>query len=206
MTETLEAAAPLAIDDATADRLFRTARSVTEWTDAEVTDAHLQAAWDLAKFGPTAMNTLPLRFVVLRSPEAKARLLKHLPDGNKSKVEAAPATLVLAHDAGFHEHLPRLFPVYPGIKEQLDPAADVRDGMARSNALIQAGYLIVALRSVGLALRPMNGMDFEAVDAEFFAETGYKSFMMIAAGVADGAGTPHGRMPRLALDEVAQTL
>ncbi|MBO0608636.1 malonic semialdehyde reductase [Myceligenerans salitolerans] len=206
MTETLEAAAPLAIDDAAADRLFRTARSVTEWTDAEVTDAHLRAAWDLAKFGPTAMNTLPLRFVVVRSDEAKARLLAHLPDGNRPKVESAPATLVLAHDPEFHEHLPRLFPVYPGIKEQLAPAPDVRDGMARTNALIQAGYLIVALRSVGLSVRPMNGMDFDGVDAEFFADSGYKSFMMIAAGVTAGEGTGHPRLPRLTLDEVAQAL
>ncbi|MBE1874332.1 malonic semialdehyde reductase [Myceligenerans pegani] len=206
MTETLEAAAPLAIDDATADRLFRTARSVTEWTDAEVTDAHLRAAWDLAKFGPTAMNTLPLRFVVLRSDDAKARLLRYLPDGNRPKVEAAPATLVLAHDAGFHEHMPRLFPVYPGIREQLAPDTEARDGMARTNALIQAGYLIVALRSVGLSLRPMNGMDFDGVDAEFFADSGYRSFMMIAAGLTEGEGTEHPRLPRLALDEVAQIL
>ncbi|RPF22815.1 malonic semialdehyde reductase [Myceligenerans xiligouense] len=206
MIETLEAAAPLAIDDAAADRLFRTARSVTNWTDDEVTDAHLRAAWDLAKFGPTAMNNLPLRFVVARSPEAKDRLLKHVPDGNRSKVEAAPATLVLAHDAEFHEHLPRLFPVYPGIREQLAPAAEMRDDMARSNALIQAGYLIVALRSVGLSLRPMNGMDFDGVDAEFFADTGYKSFMMIAAGVSEGEGTDHPRLPRFDLDEVAQVL
>lgn len=206
MTDTLEAAAPLAIDDAAADRLFRTARSVTEWTDAEVTDAHIQAAWDLAKLGPTAMNTLPLRFVVVRSPEAKDRLLKHLPDGNKPKVEASPATLVLAYDPEFHEHLPRLFPVYPGIREQLAPSADARDGMARTNALLQAGYLIVALRSVGLALRPMNGMDFDGINAEFFAESGYKSFMLISAGVAAPEGPEHPRLPRLDLAEVAETV
>lgn len=197
---------PLAIDEAAADRLFRTARSVTRWSDAEVTDAHIEAAWDLAKFGPTAMNTLPLRFVLVRSGEAKARLRQHVADGNKPKVDAAPATLVLAHDAGFHEHLPRLFPVYPGIRDQLAPAPEVRDGMARSNALIQAGYLIVALRSVGLALRPMNGMDFDGVDAEFFGDSGYKSFLMIAAGVAEDEGTDHPRLPRLSLDEVAQVL
>jgi 3-hydroxypropanoate dehydrogenase len=206
VTATLETAAPLAIDDAAADRLFRTARSVTEWSDAEVTDAHLQAAWDLAKFGPTAMNTQPLRLAVLRSDEAKARLIKHLPDGNRPKVEAAPVTLVLAHDAGFHEHMPRTFPVYPGIKEQLAPDAEARHGMARTNALIQAGYLIVALRSVGLSLRPMNGMDFDGVDAEFFAGSGYKSFMMISAGFTEGEGTEHPRLPRLALDEVAEVL
>jgi 3-hydroxypropanoate dehydrogenase len=159
--------APLAIDDDTADRLFRTARTTSAWAGAEVSDEQLAAAWDLAKFGPTAMNTLPLRVLAVRSPEAKARLVAHMADGNKAKVEAAPVSLVLAYDPDFHEHLDTLFPVYPGIKDQLAPAVDVRDGMARTNALLQAGYLIVALRAAGLAAGPMNGMDTDGIDAEF---------------------------------------
>ncbi|MFV2145265.1 malonic semialdehyde reductase [Isoptericola sp. G70] len=206
MTDTVLETAPLAIDEAAADLLFRDARTTSQWTDAEVPDAQLEAAWDLAKLGPTAMNSLPLRLLVVRSGEAKQRLVTHMADGNKAKVDAAPVSLVLASDPAFHEHLDELFPVYPGIREQLAPAVDAREQMARTNALIQAGYLIVALRSVGLAAGPMNGMDFAGVDAEFFADSGWKSFMVVNVGVADGEGSPYPRNPRLAFEQVAEIL
>lgn len=206
MTETLMHQSALAVDDAVADLLFRTARTTSLWTDAEVSDEQLRAAWDLAKFGPTAMNILPLRLLVVRSDEAKARLVAHMDDGNKPKVEAAPVSLVLAADPAFHEHLDTLFPVYPGMKEQLAPATEVREQMALTNAKIQAGYLIVALRAIGLAAGPMNGMDFDGVDGEFFASSGWKSFLVVNVGQADGEGSPYPRNPRLGFDEVAKVL
>lgn len=203
---TLIETAPLAIAEEAADIIFRTARTTSRWTDAEVTDAQLEAAWDLAKMGPTAMNTLPLRVLVVRSPEAKARLVAHMADGNKAKVEAAPVSLVLAADPAFHEHLDTLFPAYPGIREQLAPAVETREQMAHANAHLQAGYLVVALRAVGLAAGPMNGMDAAGVDREFFAETGWRSFLVVNVGVADGEGSPYPRNPRLSFDQVARTV
>jgi 3-hydroxypropanoate dehydrogenase len=206
MTATTLQAAPLAIGDDAADLLFRSARTTSQWSDAEVTDAQLEAAWDLAKLGPTAMNTLPLRVLVVRSPEAKARLVAHMADGNKPKVEAAPVTLVLAADPEFHLHLDVLFPAYPGIKDQLAPAVEMREQMARTNALLQAGYLVVALRAAGLAAGPMNGMDTEGIDREFFADSGWRSFLVINVGVADGEGSPYPRGPRLAWEQVSEAL
>ncbi|WP_425954999.1 malonic semialdehyde reductase [Xylanimonas sp. McL0601] len=206
MTETLSTTADLAIDEPTADLLFRTARTTRQWTDAEVTDDEIEAAWSLAKFGPTAMNSLPLRFAVVRTPEAKARLVELMPDGNKAKVDAAPATLVLAYDPNFHEHMDALYPVYPGIKEQLAPAHEMRDGMARTNALLQTGYLIVGLRAAGLAAGPMHAADYDAVDAELFADKGYKSFLVVGVGHAEGEGASHPRLPRFELTDVAHTL
>ena len=206
MTETLTHPTTLAVGDDVADLLFRTARTTSLWTDAEVSDEQLRAAWDLAKFGPTAMNILPLRLLAVRSGDAKARLVPHMADGNKAKVEAAPVSLVLAADPAFHEHLDTLFPAFPGMKEQLAPAAEARDQMARTNAQIQAGYLIVALRASGLAAGPMNGMDFDGVDAEFFADSGWKSFLVVNVGQADGEGSPYPRNPRLTFDQVADVL
>jgi len=206
MTDTLLETAPLAIDEAAADRIFRHARSTSLWTTDEVTDARLEAAWDLAKLGPTAMNTLPLRLLVVRSPEAKQRLSAHMAEGNKPKVEAAPVSLVLAADPAFHEHLDELFPVYPGIREQLAPATEVREQMARKNALLQAGYLIVALRAVGLATGPMDGMDADGIDGEFFADSGWKSLLVVNVGIADGEGSSHPRGKRLGFEQVAEVL
>ncbi|WP_407318932.1 malonic semialdehyde reductase [Isoptericola halotolerans] len=206
MADTVLETAPLAIDEAAADRIFRHARTTSQWSDAGVTDTLLETAWDLAKLGPTAMNTLPLRLLVVRSGEAKQRLVPHMAEGNRPKVEAAPVSLVLAADPAFHEHLDELFPVYPGIREQLAPATEAREAMARKNALLQAGYLVVALRSVGLAAGPMDGMDFDGVDGEFFAESGWKSFMVVNVGVAEGEGSPYPRNPRLSFEQVARSV
>jgi 3-hydroxypropanoate dehydrogenase len=205
MTETLTTA-PLAIADEVADHLFRTARTAQQFTDEPVTDAQLEAAWDLAKFGPTAMNTLPLRVLVVRSDEAKERLAVHMADGNADRVRTAPVALVLAADPAFHQHLDTLFPAIPGIREGLDGASDVREQMARKNALLQAGYLVVGLRAAGLAAGPMDGMDFEGTDAEFFGASGWKSLLVVRVGHVEGEGTAYPRSPRLAYEQVSETL
>lgn len=206
MTDTALAPAPLAVGEEVADRLFRTARTASQWTDADVTDEQIAAVYDLIKFGPTAMNTTPLRLLVVRTPEARERLVAHMADGNKERVAQAPVSIVLAYDPAFHEHMDVLFPHAPGIKDQLAPAVEVRDGMARNNALIQAGYFIVGLRAAGLAAGPMNGMDFTGVDAEFFGDSGWKSLLVVNVGVADGEGTPYPRNPRLGFGDVAEVL
>lgn len=199
-TETLAPAA-LHIDDATADRLFREARTTAQFTDAEVTDEQLAAVYDLIKWGPTAMNTVPLRVLAVRSPEARERLVAHMADGNKERVATAPLSLVVAYDPAFHVHLDTLFPHVPGMRDNLDGVPEVRDDMARTSALIQTGYLVVGLRAAGLAAGPMNGMDRDAIDAEFFADSGWKSMLVINVGVADGEGTPYPRAPRLAPEQ-----
>ena len=199
-TETLAPAA-LQIDDATADRLFREARTARDFTAAEVTDEQLAAVYDLVKWGPTAMNTLPLRVLAVRTPEARERLVAHMADGNKERVANAPLSLVVAYDPAFHEHMDVLFPHVPGMRESLAGAPDVRDDMARTNALLQAGYLVVGLRAAGLATGPMNGMDRDGIDAEFFADNGWRSLLVINVGVADGHGTAYPRSPRLAPEQ-----
>jgi 3-hydroxypropanoate dehydrogenase len=196
----------LRVDDATADLLFREARTTRDFTDAEVTDEQLAAVYDLVKWGPTAMNTLPLRVLAVRSPDARERLVAHMADGNKERVTNAPLSLVVAYDPAFHEHMDTLMPHMPGIRENLAGAPDVRDDMARTNALLQAGYLVVGLRAAGLVTGPMNGMDRDAIDAEFFAENGWRSLLVVNVGVAQGAGTAYPRAPRLAPEQAITTV
>src|SRR5690606_18285747 len=60
------------------DLLFREARTANTFTDEPVTDEQVAAIHDLVKYGPTAMNSQPLRVILIRSDEARARLLKHM--------------------------------------------------------------------------------------------------------------------------------
>ncbi|MDR2723470.1 MAG: malonic semialdehyde reductase [Cellulomonadaceae bacterium] len=191
---------------ADADLLFRQARTTYVWADAPVTDADLHAAYDLAKFAPSAMNTQPLRIVALRSDEAKARLVPHMGDGNKVKVEIAPVTLILAYHPDFHEKMDVTFPISPETRDNLAAAPAVRLGMAKTNSLIQAGFLLVALRAVGLGVGPMTGLDFDGVTSEFFADTSSRPFLVVTVGHPEGSGNTHPRLPRLDYAEVVTEL
>ncbi|GAA4721334.1 3-hydroxypropanoate dehydrogenase [Promicromonospora umidemergens] len=202
MTETLEATG-LAIDDATADRLFRTARTVTTYAELDVTEEQLAAVYDLIKWGPTSMNVSPLRMLVVRTPDARQRLVANMPEGNQERVATAPVTLVLAYDPEFHERLDVLAPHLPGAREIFAGDDTARADAARTNALLQAGYLIVGLRAAGLAAGPMHGI-YDGIDAEFFAENGWKGLLVVNVSVAEGADTSRPRAPRLGFDEVAQ--
>lgn len=204
-TETdITTATELAIDDATADLLFREARSVVRFTDGEVSDSQIQAAYDLVRWGPTMMNTLPLRLLLVRTSEARERLVSHMSDGNKAKTLAAPLTLVAAADPGFHEHMGRLVPHAVAAREQFEAAGvEGRSPIASQSALLQIGYLIVGLRAAGLHVGPMGGFDRAGVDSEFFSENGWQSQLIINVGTPAAENSAHPRQDRFSFDEVS---
>ncbi len=107
----------LAIGPDVADLLFRDAHTANAFTDAPVSDAQLRAVYDLIKWGPTAMNTQPLRVALIQSGEARERLVAHMAEGNKAKTLAAPLVAVLAADLDFHDEMHKVFPVFPGAKD-----------------------------------------------------------------------------------------
>ena len=195
---------PLVLDDAAADLLFREARTANSFSSEPVTDEQLQAIYDLTKFGPTLMNAQPLRILAIRTPEAKARLLPHLMEGNRAKTESAPLTLVVGYDVDFHEQFPKTFPHLPEAKDRF-PDEQVRHGIGRDNAFLQTGYLILAIRAAGLAAGPMGGFDRDGVDAEFFGDSRTKSVLVVNVG-HPGEDAWFDRLPRLDYDEVVTTL
>src|SRR5438270_10869536 len=119
------ALAPALSDEAGA-LLFTDARTANTFTDEPVTDEQVAMIYELLKYPPTAVNSQPLR-VLLVGRDQRDRLLKHMSDGNRDKTESAPLVAVLAADTEFHDHLGRTFPHAPGIKD-LFAAAELRDG------------------------------------------------------------------------------
>ncbi len=196
----------LAVGDDVADLLFREARTAAAFTPDEVSDEQIAAVYDLVKWGPTALNTIPLRLLVVRTPEARQRLAAHMGEGNRDRVLAAPVSLVLAADTGFHTHIPTLAPHMASLADALEGQPEQREAMARTNALLQAGYLIVGLRAAGLAAGPMSGMDAQGIDDEFFADNGWKSLMVVNVGHVEGAGTHRPRGERLAYAQASLTV
>lgn len=188
-----------------ADLLFREAHTVSTFEDTDVPDEQIQVAYDLLRWGPTAMNTVPLRLLLVRTPEARAALAEHMSAGNRARVLAAPLTIVAAADTNFHEHLGALVPHLPNAREMFAGDAAGREAMARASALIQVGYLIVTLRAAGLHTGPMGGMNAAGIDAQFFADNGWKSLLVINVGVPAGPESVRPRAPRLEFDQVSQS-
>jgi 3-hydroxypropanoate dehydrogenase len=195
----------LSIDPAAQDLLFREARTANTFTDEPVPDEQVQAIYDLVKWAPTAMNTQPLRVVLVRSPDARERLVTHMADGNKAKTAMAPLVAVLAADTDFHEHLPTVFPHYEGAKENLDGVPEVRAKMAAFNGALQVGYFIIGVRAAGLAAGPMAGFDAEGVAKEFFSGGDHQVLAIVNIG-KPGPDAWFQRHPRLEYDQAVTTV
>lgn len=199
-----ELATPLAISDDVQDLLFRTAQTANAWSDEPVTDEQLQAVYELIKWGPTAMNSQPLRVVLVRSPEARARLVEHMTGNNKAKTLSAPLVAVLAADVDFHDEFAKTFPVFPGARDAFADE-EMRTGAATLNATLQAGYFLVGVRAAGLAAGPMTGFDTDGVNRELFPDGRHRALVVVNLGHATQESF-RPRQPRLDYDEVVSTV
>ncbi|WP_455358685.1 malonic semialdehyde reductase [Streptomyces sp. SYSU K21746] len=194
----------LVLDPAAQDLLFREARSANTFSDEPVTEEQVQAIYDLVKYGPTAFNQTPLRVVLVRSAEARERLVGHMSEGNRPKTAAAPLVAILAADNEFHEDLPQLLPHFPQAKDMFFAERPVREQSAQINAALQAAYFIVGVRAAGLAAGPMTGFDFAGVQKEFLDDD-HTPLMVVNIG-KPGEDAWFARSPRLAYDEVVSTI
>lgn len=189
------------LDDVGRDLLFHKARTLNDFAPTPVDPALLEEAWDLAKNGPTAANSLPLRVLFVTTPEAKAKLGPTLAPGNYEKTMNAPVTAIFAYDLEFHHQLVKTFP-QTNARAWFEGNDAMIDATAKLNAPLQAAYFMMALRAVGLDVGPMAGFDNAKVDAAFFAGTPWKSLFIANIG----HGTTKNlfpRNPRLCFDEVA---
>jgi 3-hydroxypropanoate dehydrogenase len=193
-----------AVGAAAVAQIFTEARTHNAFLDRPVPDALLTEALDLAKMGPTAANAQPLRVLFLRSREAKERLRPALAPGNVDKTMAAPVVAIAGYDLAFYDHLPFLFP-QTDAKSWFSGNAEFAASTAFQSGTLQVGYLIVALRAVGLDAGPMAGFDPAKVDAEFFPDGKVKSNVLINIGYGDDAKL-FPRNPRLAFDQMAKVI
>lgn len=190
-----------ALSDLSLDQLFRKARTVHAFQPVPVTDATILQLYELLKWGPTAFNAQPARYVFVRSAEAKARLLPAVSSGNRAQTAAAGVTVIVAQDTQFYEHLPSQFPAY-NAKPLFEGNAQAAESTAFRNASLQGAYLILAARAQGLDVGAQSGFDAAAVNQAFFPDGRWQANFLVNLGVADHQAT-HPRGPRLAFDEVA---
>lgn len=187
------------LDDAALAALFTDARTHNGWDDRPIASETIRKLYELVRMGPTSANCSPARFVFIESAEAKAKLEPSLSSGNREKTMTAPLTVIAAYDAAFYERLPELFP-HADARSWFTSSPALSEETAFRNATLQAGYLILAARALGLDTGPMSGFDKAKVDEAFFAGTSWKSNLLINLGHGDPSKL-FGRLPRLSFED-----
>ena len=187
------------------DTLFLAARSHKFFLDKPVNKETLAKVYSLARMGPTAWNTCPMRVAFVSSSEAKAKLLTALSPGNVDKTRSAPVTAIVAIDMDFPKKLDLLAPQMAGNTVFTDMPERIFQQFVYRNATLQAGFLLVAARACGLDCGPMSGFNNAMVDKLFFDDTGWQSNFLINLGYGSGENLPS-QAPRLPFKEACKIL
>jgi 3-hydroxypropanoate dehydrogenase len=188
-----------AISITSIQQLFTAARTHHAWQDRDIADGLLHEIYDLAKWGPTSANSLPMRIVFIKSNSAKEKLMPALAGSNVEQVRAAPVTAIVAYDQKFYDQLPTLFPAFDA-RSLFASNSSLSEQTAFRNGSLQGAYLILAARALGLDAGPMSGFDNAKVDQAFFENSSWKSNFLCNIGYGDSAKL-HPRGPRLGFDQ-----
>ena len=184
------------------DLILTGSRSHYAWTDKPVSEEQIKRIYDIAKMGPTSMNSCPARIVFVTSREGKERIAKALKPTNVAKMMGAPVTAIIAYDTEFWRELLRLFP-HEDRRGHFSDKPDYAETTAFRNSTLQGGYLMIAARAIGLDVGAMSGFSNEIIDQEFFAGTSLKSNFLCNIGYADESALFQ-RLPRFDFDDVCQ--
>lgn len=173
-------------------------RSIRDYEQTPVPAADLEAILSVVRLAPSAFNVQPWRFVVVETPELKARLAAAA--FNQRQVTSAPAVIVLYTDmADALANVEEV--VHPGMdpERQAASAASIRkifggqseaerETWAAGQGYIALGYLLLAAESHGYQTSPMSGFNAEAVKELL----GLPAHVRVPALVAIGRGTEEG--------------
>ena len=194
------------LDDAGLKLLLTEARTQNGWLPRPVSDDELRRIYDIVKVGPTSTNSCPARFVFLRTPETKARLLPALSPGNVEKTKQAPVTAIIGYDTRFFEWMPKkLFTHRPEMADTFAKNPAGTEVAAFRNGTLQGAYFMLAARAVGLDVGGMSGFDNAKVDAEFFPGGRVRSNFLCNVGHGEPSKVMQ-RLPRLDFDEACTLL
>lgn len=188
----------------TTEQIFDDARTHNAFTDQPVPEATLRHLYELMKWGPTSANCSPARMIFVSTPEAKARLLECMSQGNIDKTRSAPVTAIIGMDMLFFDKLPQLFP-HADAKAWFEGKQPLIDATALRNSSLQGAYLMLAARALGLDCGPMSGFDAAKVDTAFWAGTAVKTNFICNLGFGVAAAL-FARSPRLSFEAACQIL
>ncbi len=195
---------PDRLPDATLDQVFLSARTRRGWAPDAVPAALLHEIYALARMGPTASNGNPGRFLFLVSPEAKLKLSPFMSAGNRARTLAAPVNVIIAYDLNYAQYFPLLNPRAVASGDAVADPAETLETAFRSGTL-QAAYLMIAARMLGLDCGPMSGFDADGVNKAFFGGTTWRANFICNLGHGTDEHL-HPRAPRLQFEQACEIL
>jgi 3-hydroxypropanoate dehydrogenase len=193
-----------AIQSASFNQLFLEARTHNAWQNRPVSEDTLRQLYELTRWPPTSLNTQPARFYFVTSQSAKERLKPFLLEGNVAKTMAAPVTVLVAWATEYYERLDTQFPAFDA-RPMFRGNSELAESTAFRNSSLQAGYLILAARALGLDCGPMSGFDEAGLNQEFFPDGQHRVNLLINLGYGDQEGV-YPRNPRLDFSDACQIL
>jgi len=190
-------------------------RSAAKYYDAAATLSDEQIC-ELVRIGtsaPTSFHLQNWRFIAVRTPEAKARLLP-LAWSQPAITDAAVTFVVIGQLADASTIPERLAPVVDAgimpahlVPEWENPARGLYDDQPqrqRDEAVRSATFgtaaIIYAARSLGLGSTPMIGFDADAVHREFGLARDEVPVMLLSVGPERAGNWP--QKPRLPVADV----
>lgn len=190
-------AEPLGIE--ALEQLFLNARSIQSFTSAAVPDEVLHRLHQLARNAPTGFNSQPARYVFVRTKEGKELLAPALSASNRAKMLGAPVTAIVAYDTRFFDRAHELFPSYDP-RPLFQDNAPLATETGQRNSTLQAAFLILAARALGLDVGPMSGFKAGEIDRAFFPDGRHRTMLAINLGYGDRSALKP-RLPRLTFEE-----
>lgn len=183
----------------------RQRRSIRAFAPGPLPREELDAVLDVVRLAPSAFNVQPWRFVVVETPEMKARLAAAA--GGQRQVHGAPAVIVLYTDMA--DALATVDEVvHPGMDDAGRARARAgilgafahrsdadREEWGAAQGYIALGYLLLAAESHGLQTSPMLGFDPDGVKALLGLPAHVRIPALVAIGRGVEEGFPHHRQP-----------
>ena len=189
--------------EAITKRLFSEARSFGGWLPQTLSPETLLQLYSLAQWGPTSMNSQPMRLKFAQSDSSRKKLSTCVDAGNVGKVLSAPVVAIIGMDLNFPATLTELFPHKAEAKNYYIGNAEKTFATALRNSSLQGAYLMLAARLLGLDCGPMSGFDHAAVDRAFWSGSAVKTNFLCALGYGDHASLkPRGK--RYRFEEIAE--
>ncbi|MBC8009142.1 MAG: nitroreductase family protein [Burkholderiales bacterium] len=196
--------------------LLRGRRATSGFRDDPVPREVLDRALIFASEAPSGFNFQPWRFLVLQSPEQRARLRAAAMD--QAKITEAPVVVVAMADREAWresaEEILRARVEHTGVeagdveKQKRDAFAFIdrqsREVWLTRQVMIAFSYLMLAVESLGWDTAPMEGFDPEAVRRELELPDTVEIVALLAIGRGSDPAQLHpGRLPvhRIAYDE-----
>ena len=202
------------------------ARYTTKFYNADkrISESDVQAIRDLLRFSPSSTNAQPWHFILAGTPEGKERVARATAGAysfNRNKIVDASHVVVFATRTAIEEeYLQHILDVEDAdgrfvadpqaLREQMHGARSMfvdmhkeagdLDAWSQAQTYLNIGQFMLGVASLGIDATPMEGVDLDALDAEFgLREKGFRALVVVSLGyrAADdfNAALPKSRLP-----------